>query len=97
MLLGRVGQACWHCPQPVQPSRTLIFMSSTISARAPTGQTSTQIVQSSPAERRQVDSCHCATPMSMKSATIGSSAPLGQLCMQDSGVHITQADSSGSM
>src|SRR4051812_1679041 len=43
MLFGFVGHACWHVPQPVHPSRTLMRPSSaTINARAPTGQASTQ-------------------------------------------------------
>src|SRR2546422_8098261 len=66
-------------------------------ARAPTGQTSTQMVHSWPFVRMQIDSCQTATPMSTKSTMVDCSAPLGQLFMQASVVQRTQGISSASM
>src|SRR5687768_8379321 len=97
MLFGDVGHCCSHTPQPVQPSSiTLICPDSSTIAAEPIGQTSMQVVQSSPSRRTQYSVRHSAVPMSISLRGTNDSAPLGQFCIQCRPSHNTHAISEGS-
>jgi len=107
MLFGDVGHSNWHTPHPMQPdSLTTIWFAAAFNsiANVPSGHFSTHNAHARSADevsvarvRRHVSECHTAVPMSMSARIVGTSAPVGQTCMQCNPSHTTHGISLASI